>query len=71
MQCLSTWSETGFDISTPNYFHVQNMQYMYLSTWSETGIDMSAPNYLHVDYMKYTHCLKTGVETLKPNGFYL
>ena len=44
---------------------------MYLSTWSESGINMSAPNYLHVECMRYLymHCLKIGIETLKPNVF--
>ena len=30
MQYLPTWSETGIDISTLNYFHVQNMQCLHL-----------------------------------------
>ena len=45
--------KTGIDISTPKYFHVQNIQY--LCTRSETGIDMSTPNYFHVENMQYLY----------------
>ena len=40
-------------ISTPNYFLVQNMQY--LPAPSETGIDISTPSYFHVENMQYLY----------------
>ena len=63
-------SETGIDIFTPNYFHLQNIEY--LSTWSETGIDISTPNYFPVQDMQcFPTWSETGIDITTPNYFHI